>query len=106
MKYTFLLAAFLGAVALGLFWLSGIVDSHAEAARAAGKAECEAEQAEKIMKQTEKKIEVQNVQNRKMAVVWSRPGSRLGELIKRMREQGIGTGAGVSSGGCISGRRC
>lgn len=91
MKYAFLLAAFLGAAAIGLFWLSGLVEQQAETARAAGRAECEAEQAQKILKETQKKIEGQNVQNRKMAVIWSRPGSRMGELIKRMREQGIGT---------------
>lgn len=105
MKYAFLLAAFLGAAAIGLFWLSGLVERQAETARAAGRAQCEAEQAQKILKETQKEIEGQNVQNRKMAVVWSRPGSRMGELIKRMREQGIGTADNYSENGSISAGR-
>lgn len=90
-KYLFLLAAFLGALGIGLFWLSGFIENIKEASHAAGKAECEAEQAKKVVAITDKEKEVQNVQSRKAAIVWGRPNSRLSGLIKRMREQGIGT---------------
>ncbi len=39
----FLLVIILGALGLGLFWLSGVIDERADAAYAAGKAECKAE---------------------------------------------------------------
>lgn len=106
MNRLYLLIAFLGTVGLGLFWLSGVIDDRVEAAREAGKAECVAEQAKKVAVTINQKEEVKIVQDRKAAIVWSRPGSRLPALIERMREKGIGTGADISSGGCVSGRRC
>lgn len=89
-KYIVLLVAFLGALELLLFWVSGIIDERAKAAHAAGMAECKAEQSQMVVNEFNKRQEVQNVQTRKTVIVWSRPNSHLNQLIKRMREQGIG----------------
>lgn len=104
-KYLFLLAAFLGALGIGLFWFGGFIENLKETSHAAGKAQCEAEQAKKVVAITDKEKEVQNVQIRKEAIVWSRPNSRLPALIKRMREQGIGTAGDYSKNNRISARR-
>ena len=104
-RYLFFLAAFLGALGIGLFWLKGFVENLKETSHAAGYAECEVKQAKKIVVVTNKEKEAQNVQDRKMAIVWSRPNSRLRKLIKRMREQGIGSADLCSKNGSISGGR-
>lgn len=90
-KYSFILAAFLGALGIGLFWFGGFIENLKETSHAAGKAECMAEYADKKVKVAEKRKKVQNVQIRKEAIVWSRPNSRLPALIERMRADGIGT---------------
>lgn len=90
-KRLFMLAAFLGALGMFLFWFSGVIENIENSAIARGKAECRADYEAKYAKaaiiKEEKK---QNVDIQK-AKIRARPNSRLPELIKRMRECGIGT---------------
>lgn len=105
-KYVFFLAAFLCALGIGLFWFGGFIENLTETSHAAGKAECEVAFMKSQVKQSEIKQEVQIVQTRKEAVVWSRPNSRLPKLIERMRTNGIGTtGDNSKDSGVSHGRK-
>lgn len=88
------LIALWGVLGLGFLWLSRQVEKWENSAIARGRAECEVKWAENYAKQVLEEREVKNVGEKKAAIVWSRPSSRLPILIKRMREQGIGTTAG------------
>lgn len=104
-RYLFFLAAFLCALGIGLFWFNGFIANLQKTSYAAGKAECEAKQAKKVVAITDKAKEVQNVQTRKAAIVWSQPNSRLSQLIERMRKRGIGTADHYSENGSVSSGR-
>lgn len=92
-KGLFLLASFLGALGIGLFWFSGFIENLKETSLQAGKAECRAEYLQNQIKKSENNLEVKNVQIRKEAVIWARPNPDWGVFIERMRTHGIGTGA-------------
>lgn len=70
-KGLFVLAAFLGALGIGLFWFDGFIKDRVDDARKAGFAKCEAELAKKEIVVNEKAKEVQNEKERKKAVVWA-----------------------------------
>lgn len=80
----FLLVLFLGALVLGLFWFSGVIENLEKNAYAAGKAECEAEQSKKNVIITNQQKEVENVQERKKAIIWSQANADRTELLRRM----------------------
>lgn len=83
-KELFALVAFLGALGIGLFWFNGFIENRAKEARATGFAQCEAENAKKEVKKSEKEKEVQNVKEYKNAVIWARSNANRDELLKLM----------------------
>lgn len=90
-KRLFILAAFLGALGIILFWFSCVIENIENSAVKRGKAECTADyEAKSVKAAIIKEEKKQNVDIQK-AKIRARPNSRLFELIKRMRECGIGT---------------
>lgn len=83
-KGLFALVAFLGALGIGLFWLSGFIENRAKEARKAGFAQCEAEFAKKEAVEAKKEKEVQNENNIKKAVIYSKPNLNREQLLKLM----------------------
>lgn len=76
----------LGLLVIGLilFWLDWQTEKRVAAARAEGKAQCEAEFARNEVKKIERKKAVQNERNFKKTVIWSEPNVNRNELLKLM----------------------
>lgn len=88
MRYVVLAAAVLGGFGLALWWLGGQLSARADAAFAAGKAECRAKQAEEILRKADEKKEVRKNAERKKAEIWAKP-ALADDDVQRLFDAGI-----------------
>lgn len=84
-KYIFFLAAFLGALGIGLFWLSGFIENLKETSHAAGIAECEAKQAKLEIAAKECQYTARLEEEKKREKIYISPNKRRDDVLKLLR---------------------